>query len=154
MSIYFTIARCYSQEADLTSFAAAFELSCTMLVDPAQYSEYVSLEEGQIRLLTLQQGSNQDDPIECELSSCELENAPSYEALFYFWGTNQNTRVILLRESTFRVREDLYNALCRLRQRETNRILWVDFICINQRNQAEIYDQVLRLGAIYACGYI
>lgn len=121
-----------------------------MSVEHSQYSQYMQLEEGQIRLVALRQGSNQDEPIECELSSCELDNAPSYEALSYFWGTNQDTRVILLHGSTFRVREDLYNALYHLRQRQRSRILWVDFICIDQRNQAEIYNHMSRLGDIYA----
>jgi hypothetical protein len=107
-------------------------------------------EEGQIRLLTLRPGSNQDEPIECELSSCELDNAPPYEALSYFWGTNQNTRAISLHGSTFQVREDLYNALRRLRQLQTSRILWVDFICIDQSNQTEIYNQISQLGDICA----
>ena len=119
-------------------------------VEHSQYTQYMQLEEGYIRLLTLRQCSNQDEPIECELSSCELDNAPSYEALSYFWGTNQNTRVISLNSSTFRVREDLYNALRRLRQHQTSRILWVDFISIDQSNQAKIYNQMSQLGDIYA----
>ncbi|PMD32313.1 hypothetical protein L207DRAFT_518707 [Hyaloscypha variabilis F] len=121
-----------------------------MSVEHSQYTQHMPLEEGQIRLLALRQGSNQDDPIECELSTCELDNAPSYEALSYFWGTNRNTRAISLHGSTFRVREDLYNALRRLRQSQTSRILWVDFICIDQRNWAEIYNHTSRLGDIYA----
>jgi hypothetical protein len=118
-----------------------------MSVEHSQHTQYSYMqpEEGQIRLLTLRPGSNQDEPIECELSSCELDNAPPYEALSYFWGTNQNTRVISLHGSTFRVREDLYNALRRLRQLQTSRILWVDFICIDQSNQAEIYNQISQL---------
>jgi len=97
-----------------------------MSIEHSQYTQYTQLEEGQIRLLALRQGSNQDEPIECELSSCELDNAPPYEALSYFWGTSQKTQVISLHGSTFRVREDLYDALRRLRQRQTSRILWVD----------------------------
>jgi Heterokaryon incompatibility protein (HET) len=139
-SIYFTNARRFSQEAGFPGYATGWELSCMMSVGHSQYTRYMQLEEGQIRLLALRQGGNQDEPIECELSSCGLDNAPSYEALSYFWGTNQNTRVISLHGSTFRVREDLYNALRRLRQRQTSRILWVDFICIDQSNQAEIYS--------------
>ncbi|CZR53567.1 uncharacterized protein PAC_03446 [Phialocephala subalpina] len=114
-----------------------------------EHSQYLQLEEGQIRLLALRQGSNQDEPIECEVYNYELDNAPPYEALSYFWGTSKSTRVISVQGSTFRVREDLYNALCRLRQRQTSRILWVDFICIDQSNRAEIYNQMSRLGDIY-----
>ncbi len=83
----------------------AGEFPCTMSVEHSQYAQYMQLEEGQIRLLALRQGSNQDEPIECELSSCKLDNAPSYEALSYFWGTNQNIRVISVHGSTFRVRK-------------------------------------------------
>lgn len=149
-SIYFTNASRFSHESSFPGYATGWEFSRTMSVEHSQYTQYMQLEEGQIRLLALRQGSNQDEPIECELSSCELDNAPSYEALSYFWGTNQNIRVISLHGSTFRVREDLYNALRRLRQCQTSRILWVDFICIDQSNQAEIYSQISRLGDIYA----
>lgn len=121
-----------------------------MSVELSQYTQYMPLREGQIRLLTLRQGSNQDDPIECELSSCELDKAPSYEALSYYWGTTQIDRVISLHGSTFQVRNDLYNALCRLRQRQTSRVLWIDWICIDQSNQAEIYNQISQLGDICA----
>ncbi|KAH6718248.1 heterokaryon incompatibility protein-domain-containing protein [Leptodontidium sp. MPI-SDFR-AT-0119] len=114
-----------------------------------EHSPYLQLEEGQIRLLTLRQGSNHDEPIECEVYNYDLDNTPPYEALSYFWGTNQGTRVISVQGSPFRVREDLYTALCRLRQRQTSRILWVDFICIDQSNRAEIYNQMSRLGDIY-----
>jgi Heterokaryon incompatibility protein (HET) len=125
-----------------------------MSVDHSQYDQYaqhLQLQVGQIRLLALRQGRNQDERIECELSTWELDNAPPYEALSYFWGTNRDTRVISLHGSTFRVREDLYNALRRLRQPQTTRILWIDFICIDQRNQDEIYNHHMsRLGDIYA----
>ncbi|KAH6698454.1 heterokaryon incompatibility protein-domain-containing protein [Leptodontidium sp. MPI-SDFR-AT-0119] len=108
------------------------------------------LEKGQIRLLTLRQGSNQDDLIECELSSCELNSAPAYEALSYYWGTTESDRVISLHGSQFRVRDDLYKALQHLRHGQTSRVLWIDWICIDQRNQAEIYEQISQLGEICA----
>jgi hypothetical protein len=131
-------------------YIIGWELLCTMAVEHSQYTRYIQLRNGHIRLLTLRQGSDQDEHVECELSSYKLDNAPSYEALSYFWGTNQTTRVIQLNGSTFRVRKDLYSALRCLRQCQTSRILWVDFICIDQSNQAEIYNHMSRLGDIYA----
>ena len=67
----------------------------------AQYAQYMHLEVGQIRLLTLHPCGKTDGPIECELSNYELDNAPPYETLSYFWGTNRNTRAISLHGSPF-----------------------------------------------------
>jgi Heterokaryon incompatibility protein (HET) len=119
-----------------------------------EYFHYMPLEEGHIRLLALRQCRNQDDPIECELYSYELDSTPPYEALSYVWGDPHTTRVILLQGSTFRVTGNLYYALRRLRQSRrqsrTNRILWVDAICINQNDVYEKNTQVARMGDIYA----
>jgi len=127
--------------------------SCTMTIElsqHAQYAQYSQLEKGQIRLLALRQGNNEDEPIECSLSSFNFEDTPPYEALSYFWGFNRDTRAISIHGTTFQVRAGLYNALRRLRQPQTTRLLWVDFICIDQRNQVEIYDQISRLKDVYA----
>lgn len=115
-----------------------------------EHFQYMQLGGDQIRLLALRQGRYQDDFIECELYSWEIDNTPSYEALSYVWGNQQSTRVISLQGSAFRVGENLYNALRRLRQRRTNRILWVDAICINQNDAEEKTKQVLQMSHIYA----
>ena len=145
--IYFTNGGRFSQQAGFPGYATGWDLSVPMSVE---HFQYMQLDEGQIRLLALRESRNQDEPIECELYSCELDNTLPYEALSYVWGDSHITRVISLQGSTFRVVENLYNALRRLRQRRTNRILWVDAICINQNDIVERNNQVRRMGDIYA----
>ena len=111
---------------------------------------YGPLEDGEIRLLALQKSPSEDAPIECDLYFCKLDNPPRYEAVSYIWGDPDITREITLQGSTFRVTENLHNVLCRLRQRQTERILWIDAICINQSNNAERSRQISHMSDIYA----
>jgi hypothetical protein len=48
------------------------------------------------------------------------------------------------------IKENLYRALVRLRNPTTTRLLWVDALCIDQKNKIELGDQVAKMGAIYA----
>lgn len=51
---------------------------------------------------------------------------------------------------TFNVTENLYLALQYLRLQDTDRIIWVDAICIDQSNLRERGHQVQQMGAIYS----
>ena len=57
--------------------------------------QYEPADEAQLRLVHLRPGHNIDKPIECELFSYQLDNAPPYEALSYFWGSPNTARGIL-----------------------------------------------------------
>ena len=111
---------------------------------------YTPLEVGHIRLLLLRQGPSQDhDSIEGDLYDYELNSTPPYEALSYAWGDMHHARDILLQGLKFRVGINLYNALFRLRQNGTTRILWVDAICVNENDPDEKSIQVARMLDIY-----
>ena len=111
---------------------------------------YTPLEVGHIRLLSLQQDRSQDHcTIEGDLYDYQLNSVPPYEAVSYAWGDMHHTRDIVLQGLRFPVGENLYNALSRLRKSQTNRILWVDAICVNQNDPDEISTQVARMPAIY-----
>ena len=58
---------------------------------------------------------------------------------------------IALRESKFLVGENLELALHHLRQKDRDRKLWVDAVCINQRNEKERGHQVARMSKIFQC---
>jgi hypothetical protein len=62
---------------------------------------------------------------------------PEFEALSYVWGDPLITRQIKLNSQPFRVTENLEAALRRLRHDDRARIMWIDAICINQRNPRE-----------------
>jgi Heterokaryon incompatibility protein (HET) len=103
-----------------------------------------------VRLLTLLPG-HFDDPIFCELANGVLEASPDYEALSYVWGNPRVTRIIQLQGHDFSVTENLESALRHLRLKEKSRILWVDALCINQKDLHEKQSQIQLMARIYGC---
>jgi len=111
---------------------------------------YQPLPTGEsIRLLRLQPGPR-DEPISCSLQPANFnDNLPAYEALSYVWGSSSDTRPIICNGREIAVTRNLRNALRRLRRRDSTRLIWVDAICINQRNDEERGHQVRHMGSIY-----
>ena len=110
-----------------------------------------------IRLVRLRCGQF-DDPIQLELMQGPLHHfteRPGYEALSYTWGDLLNTRTVMLKDQPFQVTQNLEAALRSLRYRpfhdaaNNDRILWIDSICINQKDIQERNLQVRRMLDIY-----
>ncbi|KAF2464484.1 HET-domain-containing protein [Lindgomyces ingoldianus] len=102
-----------------------------------------------IRLLVLLPGSYDEPKLSCRLLSVPLEEAPSFEALSYVWGTPVNTAVIDCCRGYLPIRANLETALRQLRHRAETRWLWVDALCINQEDDSERGNQVRMMGLIY-----
>lgn len=112
----------------------------------------VRKEHREIRLLELLPASNPQDEVQCEFRIASLgpsgEQGPTphplqYEVLSYTWGeSNTNRSITLCGQKNFKVTDNLYSALVRLRHAETKRILWIDGLCIDQDNNAERNWQV------------
>ncbi|KUJ08242.1 heterokaryon incompatibility, partial [Mollisia scopiformis] len=90
------------------------------------------------------------------------EAQPKYEALSYVWGSEENPATICVcdksDDSPFSTRKtwtsmpitrNLEVALRHLRYSVRRRVLWVDAICINQRDDEEKGRQLPRMGDIY-----
>lgn len=118
-----------------------------------------------LRLLPLMSGEVETTPIRCQLFNHTLQTSSTpavryqkystsivrYEALSYVWGDpNPKTPFsIYLNGLRFKVTDNLYSALRRLRRPERNRILWIDAICINQNDPLERAKQVQFMAKIY-----
>ena len=113
-------------------------------------SLYSPLDERQLRLLRLWPAHDIRHTIEGELCTCELANAPPYEALSYVWGSSEQWTTIVLGNVRHQIPVNLSRALSRLRQNGRPRVLWVDALCIDQCNIAERSSQVALMGEIYA----
>lgn len=78
---------------------------------------------------------------------------PNYEALSYTWGTDQSQRIVRIVSeetvSSLQIQHNLDIALRYLRSLHESRVLWVDAVCINQKNISERDRQVTRMGDIY-----
>ncbi|KAK1832042.1 heterokaryon incompatibility protein-domain-containing protein [Podospora conica] len=111
---------------------------------------YQQLPAGQraIRTLRLLPGRWMDQ-ITCELQETCLDDQPTFDALSYVWGDAKDTAVITVDECCFQATKNLISALRRLRSSVDTRTLWVDAICINQKDNRERTQQVQLMADIY-----
>lgn len=104
-----------------------------------------------IRLLKLLPGVK-SQKVDCQLMPVSLDSNPQYEALSYAWGKSQDqhlTNPIWIDNVQVSIQENLYHALLALRKLSQARILWVDAICINQRDLEERGSQIQQMSKIY-----
>ena len=103
----------------------------------------------EIRLLTLEPGQRGDE-IKCSLANVKLSWRTRYEALSYNWGDPNVTSPIKLSGHDVEVTSNLHSALHDLRYDDKPRTLWVDAICINQKDLQEKGQQIQLMGSIYS----
>jgi hypothetical protein len=102
----------------------------------------------QIKLLKIRP-SVDPNHMECQLQTVSLDTPPRFEALSYVWGSRHTTTNILLEGVPVAVTQNLAAALHRLRNPRRQRVIWVDCLCIDQKNTDELSYQVSLIGAIF-----
>ncbi|RDW77857.1 hypothetical protein BP5796_05709 [Coleophoma crateriformis] len=102
----------------------------------------------QIRVLTLH-SSTLEDSVQCTLSTISLDFNPAFSALSYVWGDPKVTAEITVDGTSIQVTTNLEAALRQIRQSFGQFILWVDAVCINQKDDLEKGQQVQLMGDIY-----
>jgi hypothetical protein len=106
-----------------------------------------------IRLLRLMPHKDEAAPIQCKLFEYSLQESSKgthlYEALSYIWGRRETPKSISIDKHNVPVTANLHAALSRLRDRSFERIIWVDFICINQEDEKEKERQIQSMAKIY-----
>ena len=113
-----------------------------------QYQPLVAPTEA-IRVVDIEPSNDSKAPIQCCLRVVTLDDSLSFEALSYTWGHPEPKKIISLNGCDFEAQENLEAALRRLRRTNDIRTLWIDALCINQRDNAEKSVQVSRMGEIY-----
>ena len=106
------------------------------------------LQEKQIRLLEIHQGSSSEQ-IVCSLSTAILSDSPQYDALSYVWGDEYGKEPIFVNELPVRITQNLEAAIRDLRRLDRSIILWIDALCIDQKNTLERNHQVSIMGDVY-----
>lgn len=108
---------------------------------------------GQIRLLALLPGEfHAPVLVAIETTYLTSQIIPPYNALSYSWGAVDDTVSIQVGEfgdDTLAIPRNLGIALPYLRHIERPRVLWIDAICIDQRNPEERGHQVERMADIF-----
>ncbi|KAG4032400.1 hypothetical protein MFRU_007g03030 [Monilinia fructicola] len=124
-------------------------------VEPRPEFEYQPLDPDQptaIRIFVLNRGSG-NDLIESSISHTRLRNhsrSVKYEALSYEWKeASVDDRIISVNNCRFQIRKNLYDALIQLRLADKDRYMWIDALCINQKNHFERNRQVHMMQSIY-----
>jgi hypothetical protein len=87
--------------------------------------------------------------LECRLKVVALDTAPSFEALSYTW-CKQDDGYLRCSGGSLPVKRNLNDALKRLRSTHTQRIIWTDAVCINQKNPKEKAQQIKLMREIYS----
>lgn len=112
------------------------------LPDPKLWIRHLILHKGQA-----------DDPLKATLNESLLANTPSYDAISYYWGSDDLAYTIEINQASsvtlHRINTNLHFALRRFRLETEDRTLSNDAICINQKDDAEKADQVGLMGEIY-----
>ncbi|KAK3117238.1 hypothetical protein LTR53_001573 [Teratosphaeriaceae sp. CCFEE 6253] len=84
------------------------------------------------------------------LEVVNLKDQPRYEALSYTWGATTLSNTILVNgRYHLPLTDNLWRALRGLRHRWCKRVLWIDALCINQKDVSERGQQVTFMGDIY-----
>lgn len=125
--------------------------------------EYDSLPAGHIRLLYFTQSYLEQmhkDPgyprtVSCCLKTVQFSQASEdhpeilFDALSYQWGDSSETMSLVCQGKVLQVHRNLYEALPVLSLRKEFLSLWIDAICINQKNSVEKMDQIRLMSRIY-----
>ncbi|KAI4221592.1 MAG: hypothetical protein L6R36_006800 [Xanthoria steineri] len=127
----------------------------------AEY-KYTPLNEkaGEIRLMTLLPGRfNAPICITLQTKVLSHANIPDFQALSYAWGSELDRLDIHVvagrgvqgvKSAALSVTRNLFEGLKHLRQTRRSTVLWIDQICVNQKNLEERGKQVLRMPDIYS----
>jgi hypothetical protein len=122
------------------------------MADTLEFFKYEALQHGNIRLFELLPGAN-GQPIRgtFHITSITPSTVELYSALSYTWGTDTPEKPTLLLDGhRLEVRKNLYEALEQLRWTDHPRRLWIDAICINQKNDTEKDKQLPLMSEIYS----
>lgn len=124
---------------------------------PFEYNP-LSVPDDEIRLVRILPGSGTDE-LRCIMTHELLTLSLNYQALSYTWTDHQLFRIQELDEtetllvnddSSLRIRENLASYFQHIRQADRmTGLIWVDAICINQKDIVERSFQVLRMREIY-----
>ncbi|KAI0189680.1 heterokaryon incompatibility protein-domain-containing protein [Astrocystis sublimbata] len=121
---------------------------------------YKPLQAGEVRLLYFDNGGD-DQPkvlgwclrtihMDLTASHQNQNNLPVFDALSYTWGDLSETIPFVCDGRELHIHRNLRDALPHLARRGSfRRPIWVDAVCINQRDEAEKYTQIRLMHHIY-----
>ncbi|KAF2253759.1 HET-domain-containing protein [Trematosphaeria pertusa] len=130
-------------------------MSSSSTLEPYQHRPLTDTRS--TRVLLLEPAHTNDAPLRCSLVEINLdtfdERTQSYAALSYVWGYRHGDREIVCEGKSLLVTRNCEDAMRALRLRVEPRHLWIDAICIDQKDDAyavnERSGQISLMGEIY-----
>jgi hypothetical protein len=113
---------------------------------PYEYKRMTS--SNSIRIAELLRG-NVGEPIQILLHHRTLLDLSTCAAVSYEWGSDVRQHEINCEGRVIKVTRNLSNLLGKLRVRDENQLLWIDAICVNQKDLDERSEQVGLMRDIY-----
>ena len=114
-----------------------------------------SSSKNEIRLVRLYPAVSANAPLVCDLRVVSLDEKPEYSALSYCWGDPIFDQELICEGKLFCIISQLSAALRQIRlldpaQRDLWQPLWVDQICVDQRDEQNKTQQVQLMRRIYS----
>ncbi|KAF2106671.1 heterokaryon incompatibility protein-domain-containing protein, partial [Lophiotrema nucula] len=111
----------------------------------------LDLSTDTIRLLKVLPGPD-NSTIECNLLHCTISELPSYTALSYSWDYSGLKIGINCNGKSLWIAWNLWCFLAQFRKgvKSSRCLLWIDAICINQKDVKERTHQVRQMRSIYS----
>jgi hypothetical protein len=131
----------------------------TVIVErPPEFFAYPPLLlDDSIRLVLLCRAPKVEDELHIKLVHATLSTITgsstdenSYTALSYFWGPQDIRKTVHIGSDFLEIGQNLYDALCHLRQQAKDILVWADGVCIDQQNLKERNHQVHYMRDIYS----
>lgn len=113
--------------------------------------------EADTRIIELVPAIDASFPLQCRISELSLwsEDLTDYEALSYTWGQPDFSETLSViqdgQTSVLGITPNLRDALERLRLPDRERRLWVDAVCIDQKDKTDKSKQIPALAQIFKC---
>ena len=114
----------------------------------ASYQFSALQEEDSIRLLNLLPGEPSAN-LQSRMITARLSDEPVYRALSYVWGSRIPGATIRCDGDAIVITKNCEHALRQMRDKDKVVVLWIDAICINQRDLKERGHQIKNMGRIY-----
>lgn len=113
--------------------------------------------EADTRLIELEPAPDASSPLRCRIADLCLssDDLVEYEALSYTWGAPDFTETLYVIEhedktNVLKITTNLKDALQRIRLRDQKRLLWVDAVCINQKDSHDKEKQIPAMARIFS----
>lgn len=131
--------------------AFKFNDASNSLAKSVAYMPFTPLGANEVRLFYIEASPDRLSEIRGELVMFPRHALPAFDALSYVWGgtASANSPTITINKNEVHITTNLHGALRALRTQNCMRPLWVDALCVNQKDLEERTTQVRRMCEFY-----